>query len=74
MVVCWELLTIRVISCLELRVSFLFFANFLSRQRNTTQSDTCRSPLKNQRNPRDLRNLRNLRDLKKLRNLKDLKN
>lgn len=29
MVVCWELFTIRVISCLELRVSFLFFANFL---------------------------------------------
>lgn len=26
---CWELLTIRVISCLELSVSFLFFANFL---------------------------------------------
>lgn len=34
MVVCWLLVAIRVISCLELRVSFLFFANFLQREKN----------------------------------------
>lgn len=41
MVVCWLLVTIRVISCLELSVSFLFFANFLMRKKHSDTVKWC---------------------------------